>query len=93
MKELEDLDAAVNLGVHVEAFLSGPIGQYIAQRCETERAQLLETLAEVDPEDASAVRAAQSGIRVIDQIQQWLADALIAAQAAHDRIQQMAQED
>lgn len=93
MSELEQLDTQVALGVKVAEFFDGPVGKYLRTKHDTYRAELLETLAHVDADDPKGIRAIQNRILVIDQIDQWLAEAITQALAAHERLQQMAQED
>jgi len=93
MSELEQLDAQVALGVRVAEFFDGPVGKYLRDKHDTYRAELLETLAHVDPDDPKAIRAVQNRILVIDQIDQWLEEAITQALSAHERLQQLEQED
>lgn len=86
--EVRSLEAHVSLGVQVEAFLEGPIGKMFVKRVEAERSAALERLAGVDPDDSRAVRAIQTEIRVIDTVQQYLADTLTAAEASLARLEQ-----
>jgi hypothetical protein len=87
--EVHALEANVALGVEVERFLAGPIGQMFAQRCESDRLAALEALAYVDLTDAAAGRALQNQIKVIDAVQQYLADGFTNAQAALARLEQL----
>lgn len=91
--EVLELEGQVALGIEVERFLEGPIGRHIVVRAESERAEALEALYQSDPENAPAVRAAQNRVAVVDMIQQWLAEAIIAAHAANSRLDQLDQED
>ncbi len=93
MNELQDLHRAVDFGVQVGRFLNGEVGQYLIQRAQDEREAALEALAAVDPEDAKMIRTLQARIGVVDRIQQWLEEAISAAQSATARLQQMEQED
>lgn len=76
----------VALGLDVEAFLQGPVGRYLINRAETERAVALEALKDVDAEDAKAIRNYQHQIGIIDAIQQWLADAIADGRNAEQQL-------
>lgn len=76
----------VALGLDVEAFLHSPVGRYLVQRAEAERAAALEKLKDADAEDAKAIRRYQHQVGVIDAIQQWLADAIHDAHNAEQQL-------
>jgi hypothetical protein len=88
-EEYAELEGQLELGAAVETFLGGQIGRYLIQRAETERAEALEALKDVNPEDAAAVRALQNRVRVVDTVQQWLADTISQAAAAFARLERM----
>lgn len=91
--EVRELEAQVSLAIQVEAFTGSAIGQMFVKRVESERAAALERLADADAEDPKAIRAIQNEIRVIDTVQQYLADTLIAAKASLARLEQFDQGD
>lgn len=93
MNEVEQLNASVSLGVKVATLLDSDIGLYLQDKHARYRAELLETLAHTDPEDSKAIRLVQNRILVIDQIEQWLEEAIQEGRAANERLQQLEQED
>lgn len=91
--EVRALEANVSLGVDVEAWLQSPIGMMVIRRCEEERSAALEALADADPEDPKAIRALQMRVRVVDTVQQYMADAIASAQSSLARLEQLEQGD
>lgn len=91
--EVRALEASVTLGIDVEAWLQSPVGLMVIRRCEEERAAALEALADADPEDPKAIRAIQTRVRVVDSIQQYMADAIAEAQSSLARLEQLEQGD
>lgn len=91
--EIAHLEEATRRGIVVEAFLDSPVGQILNERAEQRRAEALEALVTIDPENARAVRAKQNEIRVIDGALQWLAETVTEARAALARLQQLDQGD
>ena len=87
--EAQALQQDEAIGIEVERFLQGPAGRRLIERFEQERAAALEALADVDPEDAKAVRRLQNEVAVVDRVQQRLADMLAEARAAIDRLDQL----
>ncbi len=87
--EVQALQQDEAIGIEVERFLQGPAGRRLIERFEQERAAALEALADVDPEDAKAVRRLQNEVAVVDRVQQRLADMLAEARAAIDRLDQL----
>lgn len=75
-REQQDLLKTVDFSNEVRAFLGSPIGQYLTQRIEDERAAALEELATIDAEDAKAIRRHQNQIAMVDAIGRWLAQAV-----------------
>lgn len=67
----------VALGEDFERFIRGHLGKWLVQRAESERGDLLEKLAVLDPaDDAKQMRKVQQRIAVIDSWQQWIAEAI-----------------
>ena len=91
--EVAALEAELQNGVRIETWMDSPIGRTVRERATAERTEVLEALANVDPEDARAVRALQNRIAVIDAIGQWLEEAMAAAKSAIARLEQLDQED
>lgn len=77
-----ELIQAIDRGLQVEAFLTGPVGRFLALRAERERLDVLEKLAEADPEDAKSIRRLQSRVAVLDCWQDWIAEAIAEGRQA-----------
>ena len=80
-KELRETQKMIDLSFQVEAFLSGPVGQYLIKRSDEQIESALEEMKRVNPENATQIRALQHLIHVAEDIQYWLADAI---QAGHN---------
>jgi hypothetical protein len=76
--EVGELLKTVELGLDVAQFLRSPVGQYLMQKADDERADALADLVDVSPRDPEAIRALQSTIKRADSIQFWLKDAVQA---------------
>jgi hypothetical protein len=73
----KDLLRKVALGEDFERFIRSHLGRHLITRGETERTDLLESLAKLDPRTHELqMRAAQQRIAVIDSWQQWCAEAV-----------------
>ncbi|HXK61222.1 MAG TPA: hypothetical protein PLP42_15145 [Acidobacteriota bacterium] len=82
----------IDFGMEVEAFLQSDIGRYLVKRAESEVDSAVETLKEVDPEDAKSVRGLQNTIRVAESIQYWLADAIQSGMNAQVELYEQSKE-
>lgn len=71
----------VALGISAENFVGSPLGRYIVLRAEKEREAALEELVAADPHATTVVQNLQNRVRVIDMVQQWIADAIVEGQA------------
>ncbi len=78
----------VELGLDAEQFLASNLGKYIIERAEAEIESAIEQFKATDPEDAKAMRALQNIIARNESVQYWLADAINAAHAAEEQLQQ-----
>lgn len=78
----QDLADRVFLGAEVERFLSTPIGIRMLEHVEHQRNDAVISFSNVDPTDTSAVSRIQMQLKMADQFQQWLADALSEATEA-----------
>jgi uncharacterized protein YbjQ (UPF0145 family) len=76
--EVGELLKTVELGLDVTQFLRSPVGQYLMQKADDERADALADLVDASPADAETIRALQSTIKRADSIQYWLRDAVQA---------------
>lgn len=83
-----ELYRQVEFGIEVQAFLGAPIGQYLLNCIEADRKQALEALADVDPEDAKAIRTLQNTITCVDAVGRWLGNAITAGEAAQKQLEQ-----
>jgi len=63
-------------GKEVEQFLETRVGAYLLRKAQDEASEALEALADVDPEDAKAIRTAQNKVKRADSIIGWLAEAI-----------------
>jgi hypothetical protein len=77
-EEVRELFKTVELGLDVQQFLRSPVGQYLMQKADDERADALADLVDAAPEDAATIRALQSTIKRADSIQFWLTEAVQA---------------
>ncbi|MGH2721613.1 MAG: hypothetical protein ACRDJO_08425 [Actinomycetota bacterium] len=66
----------MQLGIQVEAFLSSPVGKYIAGRAEEESQMALSLLGSVDPEDAKRIRELQNQHWRGSTVIEWLVEAI-----------------
>lgn len=80
-QEVREIQQSIDLSFQVEAFLHGPIGQFLIQRADEEIESAVEALKRIDPEDPKGIRAQQHIIQVAESVQYWLADAI---QAGHN---------
>jgi microcompartment protein CcmL/EutN len=83
MRDGEALTAAMKLGAEAEAFIVSPLGKFLIQRAEDQIETAVEALKRCDPDDAKAIRAVQNEIRIAEDVQYWLAEAV---QAGHNAI-------
>jgi len=79
---------ALELGVEVERFIDGAVGQYLLDRAAQQQEDALDALASVDPEDPKAIRSLQAKYQIALSFGEWLRDAVIDARNAHERLQQ-----
>jgi len=68
--------AVVGIGIEAERFITSPLGRYIVNRAEQERERALEALVKADPHEVAQVQQLQNAVKVIDAVQQWIADAI-----------------
>jgi hypothetical protein len=76
--EVRELYQTVGLGLDVAQFLRSPVGKYLMQKADDERADALADLVDASPVDAETIRTLQSTIKRADSIQFWLRDAVQA---------------
>lgn len=87
--EVREIQKSIDLSFQVEAFLQGPIGQYLVGRADAKIEEALERMKHCDPEDAKLVRSLQHDIHVAEDFQYWLAEAI---QAGHNAAEQFMKE-
>lgn len=78
----QDLADRVFLGAEVERFLATPIGIRMLEHVESQRNDAVNAFSRVDITDAGALSRIQMQLKMADQFQQWLADALSEAAEA-----------
>jgi hypothetical protein len=78
----------VQFGLDVQAFTESAVGQYLLQRAENEREDALEAMANGDAADVNGMRELQLIVRRADSFAQWLADAVVAGEAAAAELEQ-----
>lgn len=71
----------VALGIEAERFLTSPLGRYFITRAEHQREEALANLIGADPHKADLVQRLQNEVRLVDMVQQWIADAITEGQA------------
>lgn len=81
-RRIEGLAKAAYFGISVEDFLASPIGQYLTARAAVEREEHLEALVTAPAHDSATVIALQNHIKVIDQWQRWLGEAINTGRSA-----------
>jgi hypothetical protein len=81
------VEAAI-FGKEVEQWLDTRIGAYLVRKAQDEASKALEALAEVDPEDAKAIRALQNKVQVSDSIIGWLGEAVRMGIQATDQLRE-----
>ena len=86
MTEVQQREAAVALGLHVEGFLSGPIGKYLVGRAEEEIDAALQEMKTVMPTDTPRIVALQNVIHRAESIQYWLAEVIQAGLNAQQEL-------
>lgn len=69
---MDELIAAAELGEEARKFLQSDLYRCITGMAEQEVRKAQEALAEVDPEDAKAVRALQQQIKLFQTFESWL---------------------
>jgi hypothetical protein len=79
--ERQERMKVVSLGIEAEHFALSSLGRHITARAEREREEALKQLIKADPHDVNAVQRLQNEVRVIDKVQQWIADAIMDGQA------------
>lgn len=86
--QVEDLLLTeARIGIEAEQFLRTSVGQYLIGRAELEEREALESLGEVDPENAKAVREAQFRLQVARAVPRWLSDAIQSGRIAQTVIE------
>ena len=80
------LHQAIDFGFQVEAFLGSDIGVYLVDRAEKQIAEAVEELKSANAYAPVDIIHIQSRIRVAEQIQYWLAEAIQAGYAAQDEL-------
>lgn len=76
-------------GKEVEAFLRGPIGDYLIRKSEAQIHEATEALKRVAPWRTRRIRELQAEIRHAEQFQNWLGDAVASG---HQSIAQLEEE-
>lgn len=71
-----DIRQVIAMGMDAARFLDSTVGRYLVMRSEQKVLEALEGMKTVDPEDAKAVRALQTEIKVGEAIQYWIAEAI-----------------
>lgn len=89
IRELKNIEA---FGGVVKAFLESDVGRHLIRRAELERQSALDEMADGDVTNVNRMRELQMVVRRADSIQQWLADAIMDANAAADTLQYMESE-
>lgn len=82
------LFAEARLGLDVESFLASQVGRYLIGRADAEAESALLDLADIDPEDAKAVRTAQNRHKLARSVRQWLEEAIEAGRLAEDALRE-----
>lgn len=99
MENQNDQDEQVALlrladfGDEVDQFLKSRVGQYVLQMAMLHSEEAIEELKKCDPEDAKKVRSLQNKIKVAEDIQQWLKEAVAKGLQAMDRLDEGYHED
>ena len=79
--------AEARFGIQAEGFLKGEIGRYLLGRAEIDEREALAELAEVDPENPGAIRAAQHKLQVARAVPRWIIDAIQSGRIAQATIE------
>ncbi len=80
-RDKQDRLKAVALGIEAEHFLGTALGRHIIARAEAHRDKAVIALIEADPNDPRTVQRCQNEIRLVDMLQQWIADAITEGEA------------
>lgn len=82
----KELHRAIDFGFQVEAFLQSDIGQYLVKRAEGQIDEAVEELKLAPADAPEVIRAIQTRIRVAENVQYWLAEAIQAGYAAQEEL-------
>ena len=75
-EDVKALHDAIDFGMEVQSFLQSRIGRYLVKRAEEEVEASVQLLKEADAEDPKAIRELQNKIKVAEDFQYWLGDAV-----------------
>lgn len=64
-------------GQEVQDFLHSPIGDFLLKRAETQLETAIGALKVCDPENGSAIMKLQQRIRLLEEFESWLGDAVV----------------
>lgn len=78
MPDIDELKRVQALGEEAERFIESRLGRHMIERAEEEIANAVEVLKTVDPENIKEIRALQNKIKVGEDFQYWLAEAVQA---------------
>lgn len=81
-ERVERVLRTVRFGMTVQEFLESDVGQYLQARAIVDRNAALEELANTQPHQWELIAAIQQRIRVIDQWQHWIGDAINEGESA-----------
>lgn len=74
------------LGVQVDDFLRGDIGQYISDRATMQMADAMDKLKKADAGNPEIIRQLQMAIAIPERVLDWLRDAMIEGAEAHQNL-------
>ena len=75
-RDLQHLRAEISFGLDAKVFMGSPLGQYLTAKANADIQAALEALAEVDPEDAKAVRKLQNDHKCACNFLLWMGEAV-----------------
>ncbi len=84
--DVRQLQESAALGLAIVQFLSSPIGDALIARAELDERDVLERLGTIDPEDAKAIRDAQTDLARIRTWQHWLQELVAEGRGAQETL-------
>ena len=76
----------IAFGMDVKVFIASQVGRYLLDKANKDRDAAMEELANVDAEDAKAIRALQNRVKCTENFLMWLGEAVTEGEIAEQEL-------